>query len=126
MRDKVDKKYTKARRFFLKAVNIFLMFAIFWIAFIICTVILSRESFVELSKMFFSADIPLMGSPILEFLLHKELIVFPLGLFILMIAKEFKIKTISTRIYFNLILLAGVMGHCAILFYYLFKPINCI
>lgn len=124
MQNNVMSNFPKKNDMLKKICNILLMLIVFWAAFLICILLLSRESFVELSKTFFSPQVPpLMGSPVLSFLLRKEFIVLPIIVVTGMIIKEFKIKPLRKRILWNLALLTVTAAHFGLLGYLIFRPV---
>lgn len=124
MQNELNDNSSKKNYTLKKVGNILLMLSVTWISSVTCVLLLSRESFVEMSKSFFSPEVPpLLGSTALNFLLRKEFIVFPIFIVIGMIVKEFKIEQLQRRVKLNLGLLLAAVFHFCILGYLMFKPV---
>lgn len=88
------------------------------------SVLASKDSFVEMSDTFFHNDTSaLMGSTTLSFLFQKEFIIFWVMIVMGMVVKEFKLKSLSKRVYLNLALLGCVSIYSALLIFLMFKPV---
>ena len=116
------KKKPPKKHWFLRIFNVFLMLFISWFALVLCIVLISRESLVEMSSGFFDKS-TLMGSKVLNYLIYKQYIVFPIIVVIGMVVKEFKVKVLPNRIYINLTMLLYVLGHLGIIFYLMYRPL---
>jgi hypothetical protein len=51
------------------------------------------------------------GSAIADFFLRKEFIIIPILLIVFMVIKEFRVKPFKKRVYINLFISAGIIGH---------------
>jgi hypothetical protein len=107
----------------LKAMNILIIFINAWFAFLSGMILVSRTRLMEMTEDFFLSN-QLMGSKVLNLLLHPAYIIIPICFFIAMIIKEYKIIHLKKRLYINLVFLVFISAYMGLLAYLVFHPIS--
>jgi hypothetical protein len=77
----------------------------------------------EMSEDFFLSN-HLIGSKVLNLLLHPAYIIIPICFFIAMIIKEYKIINCKKRLYMNLAFFDFISTYIGLLTYLVFHPIS--
>jgi hypothetical protein len=94
-----------------------------------CLLAVSFTSFITVMRKMIVGDAPpgaYEGPALVDFLLRKEFIVVPILLIAFMVVKEFKVKPVKKKLYFNLFVLAGIFAHAVIVFVvpFIFKMVK--
>lgn len=108
---------------FQKFLNIALMAINFWMVLLLSIMIMSRDKFADISGILLSTNDSLMSSALLDFLLHKGFLLLLILIVLFTIVKEYKIKPIKKRLYWNLWVLAGLTAYFGLLVCLVYGPI---
>lgn len=120
-KEKMQIKKSAPKRL-ISIANGLLLLMIFFLSCGLTALLFSRETFNEISASIYSGAEPLMNSTILDVLLHKEYVIAIFILFILILLKEFKVKSLLRRFQINLVVFLTASIYSSLLIYLLYRP----
>lgn len=108
---------------FLKRLgNMLLILAQLLSGFALSAIMFSRETYRDISRNIFAQPDPIMGSPLLDVLIRKELAFVVLLILLGVLAKEFYIKSFSRRVVINMSGFVGLMLLSFVVVWLLYTP----